>query len=87
MLEVRKEVTKMQNCDTGLGESTSEYFIICPRCKRKADAVLKGNNFKAVCKCGASYSGTLEKEPLSPEEAMKAMEKLKEVRKCRTETP
>lgn len=80
MPEVRKEVTKMQNCDTGLGESTSEYFIICPRCKRKADAVLKGNNFKAVCKCGASYSGSLEKEPLTEEETRRALEKLKEVK-------
>ena len=81
MLEVRKEVTKMQNCDTGLGESTSEYFIICPICKRKADAVLlKGNNFKAVCKCGASYSGSLEKEPLTEEETRRALERLKEVK-------
>ena len=80
MPEVRKEVTKMQNCDTGLGESTSEYFIICPRCKRKADAVFKGNTFKALCKCGASYSGSLEKEPLTEEETRRALEKLKEVK-------
>ena len=76
----------MQNCDTGIGESTSEYFIICPRCKRKADAVCKGNQFRAVCSCGASYSGTIEEKPLSPEEVLRAMEKLKEVRDAKTET-
>lgn len=70
----------MQNCDIGIGESTSEYFIICPLCKRKADAVLNGNRFKAVCECGASYSGTLEKEPLTEEETRQAIEKLKEVK-------
>ena len=70
----------MQNCDTGIGESMSEYFIICPLCKRKADATLNGNQFKAVCRCGASYSGTLEKEPLTEEEIRRAIEKLKEVK-------
>jgi len=68
----------MQNCDTGIGESTSQYFIICPFCKRKADAVIKGNQFKAVCKCGASYSGSLEREPLTKEETRRALEKLRE---------
>ena len=70
----------MQNCDTGGGESTSQYFIICPLCKRKADAILDGNRFRAVCSCGASYSGTLEKEPLTEEETRRAVEKLKEVK-------
>ena len=80
MLEVWKEESEMQNCDTGIGESTSQYFIICPLCKRKADAVLVGNNFKAVCKCGASYSGSLEREPLTEEQKRQALEKLKEVK-------
>ena len=70
----------MQNCDTAIGESTGGYFIICPRCKKPADAILKGNRFRAVCSCGASYSGTLEKEPLSEEETRRAIEKLKEVK-------
>lgn len=76
----------MQNCDTGVGESTSEYFIICPLCKRKADAFKKGNRFKAVCQCGATFSGTLEEKPLTPEDVLKAMKKLKEVRDAKTET-
>ena len=80
MLEVWKEESEMQNCDTGIGESTSQYFIICPLCKRKADAVLVGNSFKAVCKCGASYSGSLEREPLTEEQKRRALEKLKEVK-------
>ena len=75
----------MQNCDTGAGESTSQYFIICPLCKRKADAVINGDRFKAVCRCGASYSGTFEKKPLSEEEVCRAVEKLKEVRRARNE--
>ena len=70
----------MQNCDTAIGESTGGYFIICPRCKKTADAVIKGNRFRAVCRCGASYSGTLEKEPLTEEETRRAIEKLKKVK-------
>lgn len=72
----------MQNCDTGTGESTSEYFIICPRCKRKADAIINGNRFRAVCSCGASYSGMLEKEPMTEEETRRALEKLKKVKEA-----
>ena len=55
----------------------SEYFIICPRCKRKADAEVTGNRFHAKCKCGAEYWGDFAKEPMTDAEVKKAMEKLK----------
>lgn len=51
--------------------------------KMKADAVLKGNNFRAVCKCGASYSGALDREPLTEEQTRRALERLKQIKEER----
>ena len=57
-----------------------DYFIICPRCKRKVVVTPEGNSFRAKCVCGIEMLGDLAGEPLTKEDEEKAMEKLKEAR-------
>ena len=57
-----------------------EYFIICPRCKRKVAVTSEGNSFRAKCKCGVEIMGDLADKPLTKEDEEKAMALLKEAR-------
>lgn len=58
-----------------------DIFMICPICKHKVFVTLKGKTAEGTCKyCGVILKMEYLKEPITPEDEKKAMEKLLELK-------